>query len=100
MAITAADRPRLWPLVLREMWRRARLRMRVGPLYRWRFSGRAPERVLVAPPDLRLADSHIAADIYAGRFALAGHIVETGGESPFQLNVANRAWTDSLHGFR
>lgn len=100
MATTAADRPRLWPLVLRELWRRARLRMRVGPLFRWRFSGRSPERVLVAPPDLRLADSHIAADIYAGRFALAGHVVETGGESPFRLDVPNRAWTEALHGFR
>lgn len=100
MATTAADRPRLWPLVLRELWRRARLRMRVGPLFRWRFSGRSPERVLVAPPDLRLADGHIAADIYAGRFALAGHVVEAGGESPFRLDVSNRAWTEALHGFR
>ena len=51
--------------------------------------GRTPERVLIAPPDLRLADPQIALEIYYGRFPLAGHLVETGGKSPFQLDIAN-----------
>jgi uncharacterized heparinase superfamily protein len=59
-----------------------------------------PERVLVAPPDLRLADPQIAHDIYCGRFPFSGHMVETGGESPFQITVADRGWSKSLHGFR
>lgn len=74
--------------------------MRAGPAYRWRYSGRTPERVLIAPPDLRLADPQIALEIYYGRFPLSGHLVETGGTSPFQLDVQHRGWLKSLHGFR
>lgn len=91
---------RLWALVARETWRRACRRIRSGPVYRWRYAGRTPERVLVAPPDLRLADPQIALEIYYGRFPLSGHLVETGGRSPFQMEVADRRWNRSLHGFR
>jgi uncharacterized heparinase superfamily protein len=97
---SAGDTPRLWGLVARELWRRTRRRLRVGPVYRWRYTGRTPERVLIAPPDLRLADPQIAVEIYHGRFPLSGHVVETGGRSPFELDVANRGWVKSLHGFR
>lgn len=92
--------PRLWMLVARQVWRRARDRVRAGPVYRWRYAGRTPERVLIAPPDLRLADPQIAAEIYHGRFPLAGQLVDTGGESPFQLDVRNQSWLRSLHAFR
>lgn len=95
-----ADRPPLWGLVARAAWRRARRRLRAGPVYRWRYTGRTPERVLIAPPDLRLADKQIADEIYHGRFPLAGHMIDTGGESPFQLQFADTAWLRSLHGFR
>ncbi|BCH22159.1 heparinase II/III family protein [Mesorhizobium sp. L-8-10] len=100
MANAAGGSPRLWGLVARELWRRTRRRLRAGPVYRWRFTGRTPERVLIAPPDLRLADPQIAIEIYYGRFPLSGHLVETGGQSPFQIEVANRGWQKSLHGFR
>lgn len=82
------------------MWRRLRGRLRVGPVYRWRFTGRTPERVLIAPPDLRLADPQIAHEIYHGRFPFAGTMVETDGASPFAIDVPNPAWLASLHGFR
>ena len=84
----------------RELWRRTRRRLRAGPIYHWRYKGRTPERVLIAPPDLRLADPQIALEIYYGRFPLSGHLVETGGKSPFQLDIANPQWAKSLHGFR
>ena len=100
MAKGRADSPPLWGLAARALWRRARRRLRAGPIYRWRFTGRTPERVLIAPPDLRLADKQIAGEIYHGRFPLAGHMVDTGGESPFQLEFADIAWLDALHGFR
>lgn len=100
MASAAGGPKGLWTLVAAEAWRRTRRRLRAGPRYRWRFSGRTPERILIAPPDLRLADQQIAHEIYAGRFPLSGHVVETGGESPFQLPVADRGWLKSLHGFR
>ena len=73
---------------------RTRRRLRAGPIYRWRYSGRTPERVLIAPPDLRLADPQIALEIYYGRFPLSGHLVETGGKSPFQLEIANPAMAE------
>ncbi|MCR4268149.1 heparinase II/III family protein [Nitratireductor sp. ZSWI3] len=79
---------------------RLRRRLRAGPSYRWRYSGRTPERVLIAPPDLRLADPQMARNIYHGQFLLGGQLVETSGLSPFQMPVKNRAWQESLHGFR
>jgi uncharacterized heparinase superfamily protein len=82
------------------LWRRARRRLRAGPAYRWRYAGRTPERILVAPPDLRLADPQTAADIYRGRFPFAGHVVEASGQSPFHMEVSNSAWLEDLHGFR
>jgi uncharacterized heparinase superfamily protein len=100
LALAADDTTRLWTLVAKEVWRKARRRLRAGPVYRWRYSGRTPERVLIAPPDLRLADPQIALEIYYGRFPLSGHLVETGGQSPFQLDVAHNGWQRSLHGFR
>src|SRR5690606_36383728 len=100
LALAAGNTTRVWALVAREFWRRARRRLRAGPAYRWRYSGRTPERVLIAPPDLRLADPQIANEIYYGRFPLAGHLVETAGQSPFQIPVNNPGWQRSLHGFR
>ncbi|MBZ9764072.1 heparinase II/III family protein [Mesorhizobium sp. CA8] len=100
MALVAGSTTRLWTLVAREFWRKTRQRLRAGPIYRWRYSGRTPERVLIAPPDLRLADPQIALEIYYGRYPLSGHLVETGGRSPFQVDVPNRGWQKSLHGFR
>ncbi|MBD0413810.1 heparinase II/III family protein [Oryzicola mucosus] len=100
MTILADDTTRLWALVAREFWRKTRRRLRAGPTYRWRYSGRTPERVLIAPPDLRLADPQIALEIYYGRFPLSGYLVETSGNSPFQMEVAHRGWQRSLHGFR
>lgn len=92
--------PQLWDLAARQAWRRLRRRLRAGPAYRWRYTGRTPERLLIAPPDLRLADPQAAREIYHGRFLLAGHFVETSGESPFQMTVRDRAWLEELHGFR
>ena len=100
LTTAAGGTTRLWTLVAKEMWRKARRRLRAGPVYRWRYSGRTPERVLIAPPDLRLADPQIALEIYYGRFPLSGHLVETGGRSPFQIDVQNRGWLKTLHGFR
>ncbi|MCO5064536.1 MAG: heparinase II/III family protein [Rhizobiaceae bacterium] len=75
-------------------------RLRTGPLYRWRFSGRTPERFRLVPPDLRLSDPSLAQEIYYGRFPFSGNVVDTGGVSPFQFTIANRGWLKALHGFR
>lgn len=96
----AVQAPELWALVVRAAWKRARRRLRSGPVWRWRYSGRTPDRILIAPPDLRLADPQIAQDIYYGRFPFAGQVVETGGRSPFQLAIASPAWIEALQNFR
>ena len=70
-----------------------------SPFYRWRFSGPVPERLTVAPQDLRTADPTIAADIYAGRFSLEGETAESGGQSPFHIDPPSSRWLNTLHGF-
>ncbi len=44
----------------------------------------APERLLIAPQDLRTTDASIASEIYSGYFALAGKVVNLRGTSPFE----------------
>ncbi|MGB3501832.1 MAG: heparinase II/III family protein [Mesorhizobium sp.] len=100
MAAETGKSGALWVYASREAWRRVKRRFGSGPGYRWRFSGRAPERILVAPPDLRLADPQVAIDMYHGRFMLAGQMVEAGGISPFQIAGASLDWQRALHGFR
>lgn len=64
-----------------------------------RFAGGSPDRLVVAPIDLRMADSHLAEEIYSGRFAMGGTMVDTGGGSPFQMEAPNQSFARSLHGF-
>ncbi len=100
MTVFASDSIRLWGLVGKEYWRRFKQRVRAGPLYRWRFSVRAPDRILIAPPDLRYADPVIAEQIYAGRFTLAGQVADIYGSSPFSMAPPSVEWHRALHGFR
>lgn len=100
MAGSWGEQPQLWGLVASEYWRRFRRRMRSGPIARWRFSGRAPDRILIAPPDLRNADPHIAQEFYAGRYYLAGSVLETRGQSPFSVNAPTLAFAKALHNFQ
>ncbi len=99
MAIALSETPHLWGLAIAQAWRRFSRRLRMGPLYRWRFTGFTPERILIAPPDLRVADPQLAQEFYHGRFALAGRLVETGGLSPFAVIPPTPEWEAALHGF-
>ncbi len=69
----------------------------VGYLSRWRFP--APERLLIAPQDIRTTDPTIADDIYSGYFNFASRIVNTHGLSPFDLDSPSAEWEAALHGF-
>ncbi len=60
---------------------------------------RAPERLLIAPQDIRTADPTVAADIGSGYFAFGGKIVNAMGRSPFALEPASQAWARQLAGF-
>ena len=60
---------------------------------------RRPERLLIAPQDIRTSDPTLAADIYAGYFAFGGKIVNAHGRSPFELEPGSAAWARALAGF-
>jgi len=58
-----------------------------------------PERLLIAPQDLRTGDSTLAAEIYSGRFAFAGKVMQLDGRTPFELVPPSLDWAEALHGF-
>lgn len=63
------------------------------------MAGGSRSQLLIAPPDLRTADPTIATEIYAGRFAFAGHVVETNGASPFDIGPPSEDWERELYSF-
>lgn len=79
--------------------RRLVLSLERGPFSRWRWPGSMPERLVIAPQDIRTTDPTIATEIYAGLYAFAGKMVETGGRSPFDMPSPSSEWTKALHGF-
>lgn len=64
-----------------------------------RAPARSPEKILIAPQDLRASDGARAVEIYAGVFAFARKTVETRGGSPFLAEAPSRDWAAALHGF-
>jgi len=95
----AADRVRHTRLVANRTalallrFARAPLRFVTG------LSTTAPERLLIAPQDIRTTDPTIAADIYSGYFVFAGKAVNTHGTSPFEVEVPSPGWEVGLTGF-
>ncbi|PYE25351.1 putative heparinase superfamily protein [Rhizobium sp. PP-CC-3A-592] len=94
-----SDSRRLISLYTREAWWRLSRRLVLGRMSFIRFSGTTPDRLIVAPTDLRVIDPHIASEIVAGRFPLAGRILETDGESPFEVDLPSREFAIRLHTF-
>lgn len=78
---------------------RWRSRLYLSPLYRWRFSGPASERLLLAPQDIRTADPTTASDIYSGHFSFGGDFASADGQSPFAIDAPSPAWERELLGF-
>jgi uncharacterized heparinase superfamily protein len=58
-----------------------------------------PERLLIAPQEIRTADPTVAAEIYAGYYAFGGKIVNAHGQSPFALQSPSSEWGKALNGF-
>lgn len=94
-----SDRRRVLSLYIDEGKRRvARAVRRSTPAVF--FSGRfRVSRLVVAPTDLRAIDPFVAEEILAGRFPLAGRVLETDGQSPFSLELPSRQFAMRLHGF-
>lgn len=63
----------------------------------WRARG--PQRLVIAPQDIRTSDPTIADDIYAGYFAFASRIVDARGASPFRIVGPTPEWEAGLMGF-
>lgn len=80
---------------LRVLWRWLQKPFRAAAGL-WR---RPPDRLLIAPQDIRTADPTLAADIYAGYFAFGGKIVNAHGRSPFELEPPSDAWARALSSF-
>ncbi|GAC1339852.1 MAG: heparinase II/III family protein [Beijerinckiaceae bacterium] len=98
-AATVAERLRLLGMLSRRLLRHVRHALL------WPVAGlsglraRMPERLLIAPQDIRTPDPTIAAEIYAGYFAFGGKIVNAGALSPFQLEAPSPSWARALGGF-
>lgn len=94
-----AERVRLARFMAGHGWRRFMLTLTANPRFRWRVGLSVPERLLIAPQDLRTADPTLASEFYAGRFAFAGKVVAADGRSPFEMPPPSREWEETLLGF-
>ena len=93
------DRLRLARLLLRRQAGRVR-RLLGAPFRLLKHRGtRVPERLVIAPQDIRTTDPTTAADIYGGYFAFAGKSVTAAGRSVFALAPPTAAWAEALAGF-
>jgi uncharacterized heparinase superfamily protein len=64
-----------------------------------RLRAKAPQRLLIAPQDIRTVDPTIANEIQEGYFAFGGKIVNAGAVSPFQIEAPSKSWGRALGGF-
>jgi uncharacterized heparinase superfamily protein len=69
------------------------------PILRWTWRGLADDAFAGELPELRPADRDAVRDMMSGRYLLASKLVETGGASPFSLDVEHQDWWLNLHGF-
>lgn len=90
---------RMLRLIASRCRRSVSARLNASIFLRWRYRAAIPERLLIAPQDLRTADPIVALDIYSGRFSFAGQAVETHGQSPFDIAPPSDQWVETLHGF-
>ena len=60
---------------------------------------KAPQRLLIAPQDIRTVDPTIASEIQDGYFAFGGKIVNAGALSPFEIEAPSKSWARALGGF-
>lgn len=74
-------------------------RLVTSPLARWTWQGQGDAEFKGELPDLRPADRDAVREMMAGRYLLASKLVETGGTSPFAIEVEHQDWWNNLHGF-
>lgn len=70
-----------------------------SPLLRWSWRRLADNSFGGELPEFRPSDRDAVRDMMSGRYLLASKLVETGGASPFGIDVEHRDWWQNLHGF-
>ncbi|MCL6710354.1 heparinase II/III family protein [Pseudomonas sp. R2.Fl] len=84
-------------LYVREFWRRVLCRFAIRPKFGL-GKGRGA-KLLVAPTDLRAIDPYVAEEMLAGRFPLAGKVLDVGSDSPFAFDMPSELFTVRLQSF-
>jgi uncharacterized heparinase superfamily protein len=97
--VSVAEHAKLSWLVMRGGLRQLAGRINGHPLIRWPVMPVRADRLLIAPQDLRTADSTRASEIYSGRFAFAGKVVICDGRSIFETAPPSEEWAAALLGF-
>ncbi len=69
------------------------------PLLRWTWRGQADHAYAGDLPDFRPSDREAVRDMMSGRYLLASKLIETGGASPFSLDIDHPDWWNNLHSF-
>lgn len=69
------------------------------PLLRWTWRGQTDHAFAGDLPEIRPADREAVRDMMSGRYLLASKLFETGGASPFSLDVDHPDWWNNLHSF-
>jgi uncharacterized heparinase superfamily protein len=69
------------------------------PLLRWTWRGHSEIAFAGDLPDFRPSDRVAVRDMMSGRYLLASKLFETGGASPFALDVDHPDWWNNLHSF-
>ena len=97
--VSLAERMRATRFVTGQASRRltAGVQSPLSLVSRWGFA--IPDRLLIAPQDIRTTDPTIADDIYAGHFSLGARVINTHGQSPFLIPPPSQEWSDGLHRF-
>jgi len=86
-------------LAVERAGRGALAHVRRSRLLRWRYRAPAADELLLAPPDLRAADTSFADELAAGGLGLAGAVARLDGRSPFAVTPPSPAWQRALDGF-
>jgi uncharacterized heparinase superfamily protein len=99
MRLSVAERFGLSVLIGRRAFSSLLGFINAHPLLRWRFGSTKTDRIVIAPQDLRTADTSRAGEIYAGRFAFAGKVVICDRRSPFEVTPPSDEWAVMLLSF-
>ncbi len=97
--VSVAERTKLSVFLVRGGLRKLVGRLMAHPVVQWPFSFGKPDRLVIAPQDLRTTDATRASEIYAGRFVFAGKVVICDARSPFEGAAPSDDWAVALHGF-